>query len=114
MATHTMITAAGSVSVTASDAKKDFGKILEHAIKGGVVTITRHDAPKAVLISVEQFEAMRPSSEKQIKTLRAEFDAMFERMQRPGQRAAMQRAFDASPKELGRAAREGARMKNRG
>ena len=111
---HSTIPAAKAISVTASDAKKDFGKILEEAIKGGVITITKHDSPKAVLISLEQFEAMSPSAETRINTLRSEFDAMFDRMQRPGAREAMQRAFDASPKELGRAAREGARMKKRG
>jgi hypothetical protein len=45
----------------------------------------------------------------EIDTLTAEFDALLERMQTPQARAAMRRAFDATPEELGRAAVEYAR-----
>lgn len=38
------------------------------------------------------------------------FDKMLEDMQRPGQREAMQKAFDATPEELGKAAVEQARI----
>src|SRR5262249_50094405 len=45
-------------SVTASEAKSEFGRVLELAIQGRAVVITKHDAPKAVLISVENFNAL--------------------------------------------------------
>ena len=38
----------------------------------------------------------------QLNTLRAEFDANFDRMQEPGMGAAMGHAFGVSPEELGR------------
>ena len=44
-------------SVSASQAKSEFGRVLELAIQGGAVVITKHDAPRAVLISVENFNA---------------------------------------------------------
>lgn len=113
-ATYTATPAVSSVSVTATDAKKEFGKILEEAIKGGVVTITKHDAPKAVLISIERFEQLSSSPALQIKTLEAEFDAMLQRMQKPAQRAGVRAAFAASPRALGQAALEGARKRKRG
>ena len=47
-----------SVSFTATEAKNEFGRLLEKAILGDVVVITRHDAPKAVLISIEEFNAL--------------------------------------------------------
>lgn len=97
------------VSVTATQAKKEFGAILEKAIQGGVVVITKHDAPKAVMISIDEFLARSPESK--INSLSAEFDALLARMQRPGARAAMQAAFDASPTQLGKAARAAARKR---
>jgi antitoxin Phd len=39
------------------------------------------------------------------------FDKMLEEMQRPGQREAMQKAFEATPEELGKAAVEAAKKK---
>lgn len=97
------------VSVTATQAKKEFGAILERAIQGGAVVITKHDAPKAVLISIDEFLARTPESK--INSLSAEFDALFARLQRPGARFSMQAAFDASPTQLGKAARAAARKR---
>jgi hypothetical protein len=41
-----------------------------------------------------------------LSTLTKKYDEMFERMQKPGAREAMQRAFEATPEELGKAAVE--------
>ena len=35
---------------SATDAKKQFGRVLEMALQGGAIVITRHDAPKAALL----------------------------------------------------------------
>ena len=40
------------LTVTATEAKNSFGPLLEIAIQGSSVVITKHDRPKAVLISV--------------------------------------------------------------
>jgi prevent-host-death family protein len=45
-------------SFTATQAKNEFGRILERVIRGETVVITRHDAPKAVLISMEDEEEL--------------------------------------------------------
>lgn len=91
-------------SVTASEAKTGFGRVLEQAIHRGAVVITKHDAPRAILISIEDFQSLSRSSEPTLETLTGEFDALLDRMQTPKARAAMKAAFSASGKRLGKAA----------
>lgn len=91
-------------SVTASEAKSAFGRVLEIAVQGGAVVITRHDAPKAVLISVEDFNALSGGTDTRLDALGREFDALLDRMQTPRARQAAAKAFAASGKELGKAA----------
>src|SRR6266545_1225351 len=93
-----------TASVSATDAKNEFGRILEKAIQGVTVVITKHDAPKAVLISVDRFNALSGADRVELDTLSGEFDRLLAGMQGPAARAAMQAAFGASPKRLGRAA----------
>jgi antitoxin Phd len=93
-----------AASISATDAKNDFSRILEKAIRGGTVVITKHDAPKAVLISVDEFDALSRANQVKLDTLSGEFDALLARMQTPAARAGMQAAFEASPKQLGKAA----------
>ena len=91
-------------SFTATDAKKQFARVLEMVLQGAAVVITKHDAPKAVLLSVDEFNALTRGAEGTLDTLSAEFDALLTRMQTPRARAGMKAAFDASPRELGKAA----------
>jgi|ERR1700690_29571 len=101
-----------SSSVTATEAKNQFGQLLERAIKGERVYITRHEALKAVLISVDDFQALSTDTKTKLDTLANEFDALLARMQAPGMRAAMKAAFNASPEQLGIAAVEAARKRD--
>ncbi|MGH9385156.1 MAG: type II toxin-antitoxin system Phd/YefM family antitoxin [Vicinamibacterales bacterium] len=98
-------------SVTASEAKSQFGRVLEMAIQGGAVVITKHDAPKAVLISVENFNALSGAAGSRLDTLNREFDALLARMQTPKARRGMKTAFAASGKQLGQAAVAAARRR---
>jgi antitoxin Phd len=100
-----------AASISATDAKNEFGRILEKAIQGGTVVITKHDVPKAVLISVNEFNALSRAVGVKLDTLSGEFDALLARMQTPAARAAMKSAFDASPKQLGKAAVAAARKR---
>lgn len=99
-------------SVSASEAKSEFGRVLDMAIQGGAVVITKHDAPKAVLISVENFNALSGAAETKLDTLSQEFDALLARMQTSTARRGMKAAFAASGKRLGKAAV--AAMRSRG
>jgi antitoxin Phd len=98
-------------SVTATDAKKQFGRVLEMVLRGGAVVITKHDAPKAILLSVDEFHALTRTTENKLDSLTADFDAMLVRMQTPRARSGMQAAFGASPRALGRAAVTAARKR---
>ncbi len=97
-------------TVTASDAKNQFGQVLDSALRGGAVVITKHDTPKAILISIEEFEAMTMPRQK-LDALTNEFDAMYARMQMPEARAATTKLFAATPAALGAAAVKAARRK---
>jgi antitoxin Phd len=91
-------------SISATVAKNEFGRVLEQVIKGATVVITRHSAPKAVLISVDEFNALSRSHRVELDTLSGEFDLLLAGMQKPAARAGMKAAFEASPKRLGQAA----------
>lgn len=100
-------------SVTATEAKNAFARILETVMQGVVVIITKHDAPKAVVLSMDEFHALSRAGETRLDTLSEEFDALLDRMQTPSARGAMKRAFGASPKQLGKAAVAAARTRAR-
>ncbi len=98
-------------TITATQVKNRFGSVLEKAIQGGIIVITKHDAPKAVLISVDEFNALSNANRVRLDTLTGEFDALLARMQTPAARAGMKAAFDASPKQMGKAAVTAARRR---
>ncbi len=95
--------------VAATKVKNEFGNILEKAMQGEAIAITRHDAPKAVLISYEEFLRLSEHQAPNLGDLSVEFDALLSRMQTPKAKKSMAQAFNAAPDELGRAAVETAR-----
>ena len=99
------------VEVSASEAKNAFGRILDSVAQTGMVAITKHAQPRAVLLSLDEYRAITEGAGTVLESLKGEFDAMLDRMNAPGQRDAMQRAFDTPPEELGRIAVKGARRK---
>jgi antitoxin Phd len=100
-------------SVPATRFKNEFGAIFEQAALGGAVAITKHNTPKAVLLSYAEFQALTRSSSPVLDELDDEFDALLAGMQTTETRAGLAAAFDASPDELGRAAVKAARPKRR-
>jgi antitoxin Phd len=98
-------------TVAATRFKNEFGSIFEQAALGGAVAITKHNTPKAVLLSYAEFEALTKASTPALDELSEEFDRLLERMQTPESKSAMASAFDATPEQLGRAAVKAARAK---
>ena len=98
-------------SVSASEAKREFGRVLEMAIQGGAVVITKHDAPKAVLTSVENFNALSGAAQTKLDRLSREFDSLLARVQTSKARRGGKAAFAASGKRLGKAAVAAARSR---
>ncbi len=100
-----------SVAISATEAKNEFGRILETVIQGGRVVITKHDSPKAVLISIDEFNTLSNAHRAELESLSEEFDKFLASMQTPAARAGMNAAFHATPKELGKAAVAAARRR---
>jgi prevent-host-death family protein len=98
-------------SVAATRVKNEFGAILDKATHGGAVAITRHDTPKAVLISYDEFQSLVSARSSTLDDLGMEFNALLAGMQTPRARKGMKAAFNASPAELGRAAVKSARKR---
>lgn len=98
-------------AVAATRLKNEFGAVLEQALRGGAVAITRHDAPKAVLVSYDEFQSLVKARSHDLNDLSAEYDVLLARMQTPKARKGMEAAFNATPGELGRAAVKAARKK---
>ena len=96
-------------TVAATKFKNEFGSIFERAALGGAIAITKHDAPKAVLLSYTEFESLVKSRSPALDDLSAQFDGLLARMQTPAAKKGMDAAFNASPKALGRAAVKAAR-----
>ena len=96
-------------AIAATKAKNEFGAILEQANHGGAVAITRHDTPKAVLLSYAEFVSLVKGRSRTLNDLGAAFDHLLAGMQTPKARKGVDAAFKASPAELGRAAVKAAR-----
>ena len=96
-------------SVPATRLRNEFGAIFEQAVRGAPVAITRHEKPRAILISVEEFEALQGERARSLEALGGEFEGLLDRMQTPAARKGAAAAFNASPKALGRAAAKAAR-----
>jgi antitoxin Phd len=94
----------GEEEVSATVAKNEFGRVLDMALRGGRVVITKHNAPTAVLLSADAYEALAGRATPDLDALREEFDVMLKRMQTPKARAGTAALFAASPSELGGAA----------
>jgi prevent-host-death family protein len=95
---------------SATEARSGFAQVLETVSRRGLVVIHKQKAPKAVVLSFEDFQALvrRP---KPLDVLTETFDDLLAQMQKPAARAGMRRAFDASPEELGKLAVAAARKR---
>lgn len=102
---------AATASYTATEAKNEFGRVLEQAIHGTTVLITKHDSPRAVLISIDHFRALEEAPQLKLNRLTEQFDTLLERMQTPSARRGMAAAFGANNKQLGKVAVVAARKR---
>jgi antitoxin Phd len=95
--------------VTATRLKNEFGTVFEEAAVNGAVVITKHDTPRAVLLSYAEFEALTAPETPALDDLSERFDTLLATMQTPKAKAGVAAAFDATPEELGTAAVKAAR-----
>ncbi|MGH7690721.1 MAG: type II toxin-antitoxin system prevent-host-death family antitoxin [Gemmatimonadaceae bacterium] len=95
--------------VTASRLKNEFGTVFEQAALDGAVLITKHNTPRAVLLSYAEFAALTASATPVLDDLSERFDNLLAAMQRSEAKAGVAGAFEATPEELGAAAVKAAR-----
>lgn len=93
--------------------KQSVGKYLDAARTGRVI-IERQGRPTAVLLSIEEYERLDPSSGRLLDFLSGQFDSLVAEMEKPSYSASMDKAFEASPEELGTAFQRGRRRRARG
>lgn len=91
-------------SVSATEAKNNFGSVLDRVIARGRLAITKHDEVRAVVLSLPEYQALLAKQREPLAALTAEFEGLLERMQTPGAQGAGRALFEASPAQLGRAA----------
>jgi prevent-host-death family protein len=101
-----------AVKISATEVKNKLGEVLDAVLQSGMVLITKHETPKAVLLSMEEYRALSGASQTRLDTLNDEFDVLLARMQNAKSRARMKAAFGASPDRLGKAAVEAARKRD--
>ena len=84
-------------TITATEAKNAFGRVLDTALSRGVVAITKREKVHAVVLSVEAYDALVNNSSRVLAGLESEFDALVTAMQTPRARAAGDALFAAKP-----------------
>ena len=98
-------------TITATELKNATADVFEQVAAKQAIAITRHEKPRAILLSVEQYEALTGHRPEWLETLHEEYRGMLERMQGPEQRAGAEKLFRATPEELGQAALWAAQQK---
>lgn len=98
-------------TITATELKNATADVFEQVAAKQAIAITRHEKPRAILLSVEQYEALAGQRPAWLETLHEEYRGMLERMQGPEQRAGAEKLFKATPEELGQAALWAAQQK---
>jgi len=91
-------------TVPATEAQNNFGRVLGRAKREGRVFITRYDQPEAVVLSIEEYDALTGREPIDLKALEHEFDEMLLRMQSPLHSRAVDQLFDMTGAQLGQAA----------
>lgn len=95
--------AAGVMTLPSSSVQNEFGRVLDQARDRDIV-VTRHDVPRAVLVSAERYRELVGREAAVLETLHEQFDALYARMQSPAAAASTVQGFRATPAEMGRAA----------
>ena len=90
--------------IAADKSNLEFSEVLKQAQRFGVVAITQHDSPKAIVMSYDEFEKLVRARSRALEMLDADLDAKVIRMQTPRAKKAVRSLFNATPAQLGRAA----------
>ncbi|MDA0348971.1 MAG: type II toxin-antitoxin system prevent-host-death family antitoxin [Verrucomicrobia bacterium] len=96
------------VCESASALKNSFGAVIKSAQTNGAVAITRHNQREFVILPANDYDDLVQQANGDLAVdlddLKAQYDAIFERMQTQDYSKGMERSFLASTEELGYAA----------
>ena len=98
-------------TVSATRAKNEFGKIVDEVESKGAIAIERYNKERAVLLSIDEFQALAVGRDAPAESLDARLTRLFALLAAPESRAAMDKAFRADSEELGAAAVRAARSR---
>ena len=96
-------------TISATRAKSEFGRLVDEVASKGAIAIERYHKDRAVLLSIDEFEALVREREAPARTLDARLDELFALLGKPESAAAMDSAFRADAEALGAAAVRAAR-----
>ena len=96
-------------SIAAEELKNAPGTVLDKAAAGRAVVITRRSAPRAVILSIEDFQALARDRSPSLGDLEGRFERLVASMQTRESKGGVAALFQASPEALGRAAVAAAR-----
>ena len=91
-------------TVRATDAQNNFGRVLDQATSEGTVYITRYGRPTAVVMSIDQYDALTSPDSADLDELAQQFEEMLARMQTPEAAAGVEALFEMDSAQLGEAA----------
>lgn len=94
--------------ISSTSVKSGVTTLLETVTRHGMVALTKNRKTKAVVLSVEEYQALLHRKPNLLDALDAHFDRLFDAMQGPIADAAFERVMNATPNELGKAAVEAA------
>jgi len=101
-----LVTVAG---IPAEELKNSPGAVIDRAAAGQAVVVTRRSAPRAVILSIEDFQALARDRSPGLGELEGRFDELVATMQTRESKAGVAALMRASPEDLGRAAVAAAR-----
>jgi prevent-host-death family protein len=101
-----VVTVAG---IPAEELKNSPGAVLDRAAAGQAVVVTRRSTPRAVILSIEDFQALARDRNPGLGDLEGRFDELVGSMLGKEAKAGVAALMRASPEDLGRAAVAAAR-----
>ncbi len=96
-------------NILAEELKNAPGTVLDKAASGRAIVVTRRSTPRAVILSIEDFQALARDRSPDLGDLEGRFDQLVASMQTKESRAGVAALFRASSDDLGRAAVAAAR-----
>jgi len=90
-----------AVVIPSTVAQNEFGRVFDRAMAGTDVAIAKHSVVRAVLISVERYQELLRHHTVDLDAHSSRFEQLYASMQRLDVQEATDRAFRATPTEMG-------------